>query len=263
MCPAESLSYDRAAAYYNDSNLINPETEKKLIEQLIDILEKEAFTKILDVGAGTGRMMRPLMEKMYQVTGIDLSFLMLQESQKSLSDAVLVQGDATALPFPAARFDAVIVSHVLHLVANWKHAIREIRRVLCQHGVLLHHWSKASPNAIREQLKAAWVEINDAKGINVRRPGVQDRQDIVDWLTVLGANLETTRIIQDQRKITPRCALDVYAKRLWSDTWTIPDAEFVDSFAQLSAWAQRKWPDLNMPIFATYDYYWQTFRWGG
>lgn len=87
---------------------------------------------VLDVGTGTGLVLRALRERdpSLRVSGIDLSSGMLEVARAALPDAVLVQGDATSLPFADAGFDVVTAATCLHLFPDPRAALAEWVRVL-------------------------------------------------------------------------------------------------------------------------------------
>ncbi len=91
---------------------------------------------VLDVGTGTGLVLRALRERdpSLSLTGIDLSNGMLEVAREALPDAVLVQGDATALMFGDGEFDLVTCVTSLHLFPDARAAIAEWVRVLRSGG---------------------------------------------------------------------------------------------------------------------------------
>jgi len=83
---------------------------------------------ILEIGAGTGRIMKPLQDHGLDITGVDISKKMLQKaSEKGLNH--LVVGNATSLPFLDKSFDAVITVHVFHLINDLDRVFTEASRV--------------------------------------------------------------------------------------------------------------------------------------
>ena len=83
---------------------------------------------VLDVGVGTGRFAKPISERGCEVTGIDVSRRMLLKAREKGVERVLV-GDAYSLPFREKVFDASVIIHVLHVVADWARVMKEIGRV--------------------------------------------------------------------------------------------------------------------------------------
>lgn len=100
-----------------------------VMKQLIEILRKELHgcDNILDAGVGTGRFAKPMQERGFEVVGIDISRKMMNVA-KEKGTANLFRGDICALPFKDDSFDAAICNAVLHLIPEWKTALREICR---------------------------------------------------------------------------------------------------------------------------------------
>lgn len=77
----------------------------------------QTYSKILDVGCGTGALCQVLSEKGLQVTGVEPSDGMLKVAQKKLMEkgVRLDQGDALeGLCYEDQAFDLVITSYVAH-----------------------------------------------------------------------------------------------------------------------------------------------------
>jgi SAM-dependent methyltransferase len=97
---------------------------------------------VLDVACGPGNFSREFARAVGPdglVVGIDASRTMLERGAAENRDArvgnlVLVRGDATALPFVDARFDAACCFAALHLFADPFAALDEMRRVLAPGG---------------------------------------------------------------------------------------------------------------------------------
>ena len=94
-------------------------------------LDLDPAGALLDVGSGTGEFQRRL-----RAEGHTGRLCVLDMSQAAVDAAGAVQGvegfpgDAQALPFPDATFDAVTARHMLYHVPDPVLAIREARRVL-------------------------------------------------------------------------------------------------------------------------------------
>ena len=75
-----------------------------------------ARPRVLDLGAGTGRIGWPFVAAGDDYVGVDLSFGMLREfarrSRESMPAPRLVQADGERLPFRDATFDAVLLIQV-------------------------------------------------------------------------------------------------------------------------------------------------------
>lgn len=99
---------------------------RAVVDQLYQDLS--AYRSVLEIGIGTGRMATPLQERGIPLLGVDISSRMVaQGRQKGLRDVLFA--DVLHLPFKDKSLDATYSVHVLHLVEDWRGALREIIRV--------------------------------------------------------------------------------------------------------------------------------------
>lgn len=100
--------------------------------------------RVLDVATGTGDLAMALRDaRASEVVGLDFSAIMLAEAAQKDSRRPIgppitwVEGDAMALPFPDARFDAVTVGFGLRNMPDYAAALSEMTRVLKPGGMLV------------------------------------------------------------------------------------------------------------------------------
>ena len=93
--------------------------------------------RILDIAAGTGTSSAAIARAGARVTALDFSAGMVAVGRQRHPDIEFVEGDATALPFDDASFDAVTVSFGLRNVNDPHKALAEMRRVLVPGGRLV------------------------------------------------------------------------------------------------------------------------------
>lgn len=109
--------------------------------ELIDDLESDLLRnyvvdkEVLEVGCGTGLILRRIEPVARRSVGLDLSAGMLEQAAERELD--VVQGDARALPFADESFDVVCSFKVLAHVPNVEDAVREMVRVTRPGGHLL------------------------------------------------------------------------------------------------------------------------------
>jgi ubiquinone/menaquinone biosynthesis C-methylase UbiE len=99
--------------------------------------------ELLEIGAGNGAMAAELLGAYpdVRITVTDYDPAMVAAASRLLAPAGdrvrLRQADATALPFAAGCFDAVLSVLMLHHVVDWENALAEAVRVLRPGGVLV------------------------------------------------------------------------------------------------------------------------------
>ena len=95
-------------------------------------------TRVLDVGTGEGQLAREATRAgAATVVGVDPSWGQLAEARQRAGGPVFVRGEAVALPFPAAAFDAVLACLVFEHIEGMDAAIAEVGRVLAPGGRFL------------------------------------------------------------------------------------------------------------------------------
>jgi len=109
------------------------------IEPTLSALGARAGERILDVGCGTGLLLRKLGEAVpgTPAWGVDLSPDMLAVARGQGGDLRLAVADAHHLPFQRRSFDAVVSSSSMHHWARPKEVFMEIARILRPGGRLV------------------------------------------------------------------------------------------------------------------------------
>lgn len=110
--------------------------------------------RALDLACGTGDVALLLSGRGARVTGLDITYRMLQLARDRAATApaspAFLQGDMTALPFADAQFDVVTTGYGLRNVPDLRAAVEEIRRVLRPGGVLVSlDFNRPSSSLIR------------------------------------------------------------------------------------------------------------------
>jgi len=116
----------------------------RFVIDLVPLLKKRKFKRVLDLGCGAGRHTVYLTKIGFFVVGSDISTTGLNLSEKWLGkerikNYCLVEHDMTELPFPDGHFDAVISVNVIHHnpLNKIERTVSEVRRVLKKGGLFL------------------------------------------------------------------------------------------------------------------------------
>ena len=244
---SNSRSFDRAAGFYDQTRLTLEPIAKYGIPAIHNIIGSGA--RVLEAGAGTGRISIPLLERGVDLIGCDLSSKMLKRLQEKAPSASILQEYATHLPLTTAHFDYVLTVHVLHLIPSWREVLREFKRVLIPGGAYLNAktWA-AVGNPIGEQIRKFWRDWLAERGSNGRHPGVQDQDELFQELRSLGAEVDEVEVVRFSDPYILREELDRFAARTASYTWDIPDAIFDESVRALRAWVEAEFGSLDQQV---------------
>jgi SAM-dependent methyltransferase len=96
--------------------------------------------RVLDLGAGTGKLTALLAELGAEVTAVEPDPAMREELARQLSSARALAGSAEQIPLPDASVDAVLCGQSMHWF-DLSRALPEISRVLVPGGTLGALWN--------------------------------------------------------------------------------------------------------------------------
>lgn len=105
--------YDKIAEEYNQDRDVF--CNSKEIQEFIDILPEGG--SVLDIGCGGGiPVLRTLIDKGYDATGIDFSSGMLEVARRNVPEATLIHGDILKTEFDENSFDGIISTYaIIHI----------------------------------------------------------------------------------------------------------------------------------------------------
>jgi SAM-dependent methyltransferase len=103
-------------------------------------LAPAAGPRVLDVGAGTGKLTATLLELGAEVIALEPDPAMLAELRRALPTVHAVRGRAEDIPLPDSSVDAVVAGNALHWF-DMDAAGPEIARVLVPGGILAGLWN--------------------------------------------------------------------------------------------------------------------------
>jgi len=163
----KGLTFDAAAARSIEKLYVTPDVVLQRA-RFVQLLAPRAGEYILDVGTGPGFLthdLAPIVGERGLVAGVDSSPVMVELARKRCEGrgpCELRLGDATALPFGDASFDAVTGVQVYEYVADIEKALAETWRVLRPHGRVLILdtdwdsvvWNTSDPARMRRVLDA-------------------------------------------------------------------------------------------------------------
>ncbi|MBS0286838.1 MAG: class I SAM-dependent methyltransferase [Proteobacteria bacterium] len=89
--------------------ITSPDNEKEKLLAFVDKIAKSNKTKILDVGCGYGRYLKPLQSKGYDIVGVDKNEAIVNENKKNGLNCISLE----ALQEMNVSFDLIICAHII------------------------------------------------------------------------------------------------------------------------------------------------------
>jgi len=237
---SESIVFDRAAAFYDETRGLPADVQREVTRVLAAELSA-VDGRCLEVGVGTGRMALPLHQQGVPMAGCDLSIPMMQRLIDKADGAMpfpLAQADGTRLPYRDGVFGAAMVVHVLHLIREWPDVVREMVRVVRRGGRLLvnlggaHGINRAITDKFREYAPAA------------RRIGLTEPGPLDELMASLGAGpARLLERVEIPETIAPVDCLERFESNQYSGTWRLTDEERNRAVELTRQWVHEHWDD--------------------
>ena len=128
--------YSKIALKYHLQRNIYP--NKSLLSKLVRHVPKNS--KILDLGCGAGVPIdKFLVNKGFDVTGIDFADGMLKLARKNVPKARFIKMDITSLKFNPNSFDGAVSFYAIIHIPRSKHSMiyKKLHKILKPHGIML------------------------------------------------------------------------------------------------------------------------------
>jgi SAM-dependent methyltransferase len=256
--PGESVSFDRAAGFYDATRRFSPQVSAAQTAQLREAL-RDVSDPTLEIGVGTGRVALPLAAAGQRLVGVDISAAMLAALRdKSPGALPLVRADATRLPFRNGSFGGAVVAHVLHLVSDWRAVVGELRRVVGPGGVLLVTRGAQSSGAglhaeitRRARAAAGWT----------MPPGrLDDLAELDAHMRAAGGEATSLPAIPTDYPGTADDALRAIETNLMSWTWELTDETRAAAAHEVREWVTQTYGDPASVVIASAPVQWRRYR---
>jgi SAM-dependent methyltransferase len=157
---------------------------------VLDRLPLRPGSTIVDVGCGPGHYLRAIAQRRPRgrLIGLDLSAGMAREAAAAAPAAMVLSGDAGALPFTDDTADLVLAAHMLYHVPDAAATIGELRRVLRPDGLLAaitngqNHQRQVRELLARIVGRDVWGRVFDQWDLDIGEAMLADQFDHVELL---------------------------------------------------------------------------------
>jgi GrpB-like predicted nucleotidyltransferase (UPF0157 family)/SAM-dependent methyltransferase len=169
---AAATGFGGVAATYED---VRPGYPEAAVAHLTGGLELREGARVVDVGAGTGKLTRLLVPTGAEVIGVEPVPAMREILRSVVPSATVLDGTAEEMPIASGMADAVIAGQAFHWFDPWM-ALSEAHRVLVDDGGLGLVWNLRDGSV---PWVARWTAIVDASSDPApREPSVRWRHAI-------------------------------------------------------------------------------------
>jgi ubiquinone/menaquinone biosynthesis C-methylase UbiE len=250
-------AYDAIAPRFERDRAL-PDGVAEAIRAAVLAAARVAQPRLLDLGAGAGRIGWPFVAAGDDYVGVDLSFGMLQAfAARGGRTARLVQADGLRLPFADASFDAVMLVQVFGGMSAWQAFAGEVRRVLRAPGVVLIGRTAAPEDGVDARMKRQLGVILGEGGGR----GGKARENVEHLLGASAARVEHRTVASWSAQRTPRQFISRH--RAGARFSKLAEAVKDDAMRKLGAWAEKTFGALDAASSETHSFELQVFRFEG
>jgi SAM-dependent methyltransferase len=130
-------SFETVAAEYERHR---PEYPEAALRWAADELGLEPGARVLDLGAGTGKLTRGLVGVGFEVVAVEPGAPMLAQLREVVPEVEAHEGSAESIPLPGESVDAAFAGQAFHWFDR-DQALPELHRVICAGGGLALLWN--------------------------------------------------------------------------------------------------------------------------
>jgi ubiquinone/menaquinone biosynthesis C-methylase UbiE len=134
-----AADYERAEPHFR------PENQAKVRAILQELRQRCGGGRMLDLGCGTGFLIRLALGLFDEIHGVDITPAMLERVDTSSGKVFLHQAPAENVPLPDASFDLVTSYSFLHHLEDYQRVLREAHRLLRPGGLF---YADLEPNKL-------------------------------------------------------------------------------------------------------------------
>lgn len=246
------------ATNYDESRALGEDGVRELTRLLAAELRGRA--PILEVGVGTGRVSLPLAEAGIPIIGLDPSIAMLRRlvgKGGGRPPFGLLRGDGTRLPFGDAVLGAAVFCHVLHLIPDWRGALREADRVLRPDGELLLERREGQED-VRRRLHRHFhetLEFTPPPAIGVRDQALVDA--VLEEMGWRGRALPEVVAVE---QVTLGGLIDRMERGITSSDLSIPAADRQRGWMETRRWAEAELGPPEQTVGLRREVVWHVYR---
>lgn len=179
-----SNNFDINAAEFDQHRVLPEGVPEAIRREVWAALKTQAGARVLDLGAGTGRIGRAFVAARDPYFAVDFSLEMLQQFHSVTTEGpapVLVQADGSQLPFASHTFAVVMLMQVLSSADDSRGLLNEVLRVLRLGGLIVTGHTVMPDDGVDHRMKQRLNELLRERGVEPPQGSLR-RHEALDWL---------------------------------------------------------------------------------
>jgi len=249
--------FDAAAPTFDRYRALPQSVAEAIRAAIWSAVGAPAGARVLDLGAGTGRIGKAFVAAGDNYVGADHSFSMLREFVLPGRTPRLTQAEGERLPFREGTFQAVLLIQVLTGASGVRRLLAEAGRVLAPGGALVVGHTAAPPNGVDEQMKHRLAEILIGMGVE-QHP---HRRGHVDALESLALRARRFSHVVAASWISERSPNGFLTRHRTGSRFTaLPETVRDNAMQQLASWAEPHFGSLDAAFSESYSFELEVFE---
>ena len=252
-------TYDIVAPTYDEFRALSDAVLARIRRAVVDAMPLSSRPRLLDLGAGSGRVGRAFVAAGDDYVGVDLSLGMLRQFARRADTnhrgPRLVQAEGERLPFADALFDGVLLVQVFGGLDDWRRFLGEARRVLRSPGALILGRGVLPDGGVDARMKERLDAILAEIGVPPRRKNARD--DAQRWLASIADGGAPVVASAWDAERTPRGFVERH--RRGARFSALPEPIKDEAMRRLSAWAVSEFGSLDAPSRERHTFELRTF----
>jgi ubiquinone/menaquinone biosynthesis C-methylase UbiE len=242
---SSSGAFDAAASTFESYRSLPAGVPEAIRTVIWDALGLASPVRVLEIGAGTGRIGKAFLGVGDFYVGVDTSLAMLRQFPANSKDCILIQADGRQLPFCDDVFDLVLLMQVLSGAADWQGILNETRRVLLPGGSVAIGHTASPESGTDAQLKRRLKAILEQMAVTWHRP-LESRQAALACLRSSAVRHVHSEAASWNVNVTPRDFL--VRHRTGARFAALPVAVQEQALEQLAIWAEMTFGSLDAEL---------------
>jgi SAM-dependent methyltransferase len=207
-----------------------------VFDDLAELAALKPGSRVLEIGAGTGKATVELVRRGYAVTGVELSADLAEIARRNVPEAEIDVADFETWEPREAGFDAVVAFSAFHWIAPELRYAKPAR-LLRPGGAL---GVVGAPHVRLAWDDSFWAEVQEDYDAVVPRPDKQDLptpEEAEGWVSEFGASGRFEEITERAHIVALTFTADEYVALLgtFSDNLALPEEQRAELFRRIHA----------------------------